>query len=509
MSGEGDSHKAQGTRQTVLAMFKKFADRVNEAAAGLGATLAGVGNEKVRQLQSMGFDVERSREALRATDGDTERAAELLLASGGGGGGDRGESRPHPPSAAATTSGSVSVDEEMRRAMEASRIAEEERQVRTATEASTATATRGVGSRGKKDKAGGGAGALGNQIDSAAGMAAARRAEEAKGRYGAGRGIKAKGKKKQATSAAPRPRSEFIHPPSGNGVVGVRKKSNGLSHHPNVKIPTHMQDKSKEEQILRCADRLKPHPSAVDTLLMALTAVRDDPSSDRYRKVNKGTVGYQRTLKDKPGAEDMFLAMSFKRRGGSELVLERSMVDPALLYLGISALEGARASDEYKKNKRKEQFVKEVKSIQLSANESGAEALRRAEKISQCPSEPQVGKGALVQVTIADDTIRRRFDGDDVLRDVLNWIGGHGSAIPDMILSREWCLLDLNRYPIVPLDTEKNYEKTLQFLGCWPSGKLEILPSTDDWRSGNGSMRTGVVVGSSRGLGAAPSSELH
>merc|ERR1712038_1733500 len=112
------------------------------------------------------------------------------------------------------------------------------------------------------------------------------------------------------------------------------------------------------------------------------------------------------------------------------------------------------------------------------------------------------------------DKIMRKFDGDDVLLDVLHFIGGHGSGIYDKILSREWCLLDMNQYPPAVLDTDRNLNKTLQFVGCWPSGKLVLRPSSKEWRDGNGvggaSNGSGGAVldvgGSSRGLGAAPSS---
>merc|ERR1712137_855006 len=97
--------------------------------------------------------------------------------------------------------------------------------------------------------------------------------------------------------------------------------------------------------------------------------------------------------------------------------------------------------------------------------------------------------------------IKRRFDGDDTLQDVINWLGGHGSAIPNKLLSREWCLVDKNRYPVSPIDCEVNKDKTLQYIGCWPSGKLEVRASPVSWLDGSDDE---MDMGSSRGLGAAP-----
>jgi hypothetical protein len=90
--------------------------------------------------------------------------------------------------------------------------------------------------------------------------------------------------------------------------------------------------------------------------------------------------------------------------------------------------------------------------MQQLADSSETEAIQRAALMATCPTEPADGRGALMQVVLADKTERRRFDGDDTLRDVLNWPGGHGTAIPEEILSRERSLVDLNRYPLVPHD---------------------------------------------------------
>ena len=269
-----------------------------------------------------------------------------------------------------------------------------------------------------------------------------------------------------------------------------------LSSHPNVKMPTKLQHKSKEEQLLRCADRMKAFPRAVDTLFIVLTAIQKDPNNDKFRKIDKQNAPSLAS----PGAEDMCVAMNFVARGPTTLILSRDRVDPALLYLGISALEATRQTPEYVEGKRKMQFEKQVKAMFSQVDASESEAIQRANYMSKAPTEPAEGRGALMQVKIADDTVRRRFDGDDTLEDVLHWLGGHSSAIPEKILSREWSLMDMNRYPLAPLDCEENRNRTLQYIGCWPSGRLEIVPSTESWHNAKS---INVKMGSSRGLGAA------
>jgi len=273
-----------------------------------------------------------------------------------------------------------------------------------------------------------------------------------------------------------------------------------------------MKDKTKEEQILRCTKRLSPHPLAVDTLIRSLNAIRTNPSDSKYRKIDKNNPGYKRALHDVPGAHDLLLAVNFRpgRNDKNELIMHAAEVDYALLYLATSALEKVKDSSvEYRDAKRLRQFDEEVRRIQAGSDVSGEEAIKRAGFIAKCPTEPLQGAGALLQLSIGNDIkLQRRFDGDDVLQDVIHWIaGGCGSIIPDKLSSREWCLVDLNRYPIVPIDIKANKDRTLQFIGCWPSGMLAVRPSNDDWREEQ-IVAGGDKMGSSRGLGAAPSSAL-
>jgi hypothetical protein len=425
----------------------------------------------------MGFDAAQARNALHATNGNVDEAAVLLLSSGGS----VAAAALEPPADAA-----------LQNALKESLQSEENRLLREAQERSVATQSAAV---------------------ARAGQAAAQRAAASSQRFGNSK--KKVGKAPQQMKSRHDPLDRTPDQAKKNSShaqvlptkVGKPRKDIVSHHHPQVKVPAKLQDKTKEEQVLRCANRIKSHPLAVDTLHRALSAVQRDPANDMYRKIDKTTVGYKRTLEGVPGAESLLLAMNFHSTGAYALVLERHLVDQALLYLGISSLEGAKQSKEYIEAKKLIEFTKQFKDIQSAGNGSTAEAVRRTEYMAKCPSEPSGGRGALMQVVIADQTVRRRFDGDDILSDVLNWIGGHGSVIPDKILSREWCLVDLNRYPVAPIDCELNIDKTLQYIGCWPSGRLELRPSPESWRTEGSNGK--VLMGSSRGLGSAPTAFLH
>jgi hypothetical protein len=97
---------------------------------------------------------------------------------------------------------------------------------------------------------------------------------------------------------------------------------------------------------------------------------------------------------------------------------------------------------------------------------------------------------------------------------VLHWLGAHGSLIFEKLQSREWILRDLNRgFPRIAMDIATQGSYTLQYIGCWPSGRLDIVPNDDyhhDDAESTSTARTTnhQVARSSRGLGAAPKDVL-
>jgi PUB domain len=276
----------------------------------------------------------------------------------------------------------------------------------------------------------------------------------------------------------------------------VTTKSGLAVTHPGVKMVPKLADKSVEEQVLRSAQRLAPHPAAVDTLLRALCAVQADPDAPKFRRIDTSSVGYQRSVASAPGSTDFLQAMNYQPQG-QFLILERCLYDPALMYLGVSALEQIKLSPEYRQAKAYQVFEKEV---QAMLNDEPDEMARRAEYLASCPTEPPAGRGALMTVNIASHTLRRRFDGDDTLADVLNWLGAQASGLVPRLLDQSWSLVDQNRFPVSALDCVAERHATLQYLGCWPSGKLQVVP--EEWRRAN---QDSGLRGSSRGLGAGPS----
>lgn len=472
----------------------------------------------------MGFPAERARHALNACDGNVDRAAELLLLGG------NDQQHHNAPSTNRNnhnqtnnhrvgTAVGAHNDEQMRRAIEESMRVNQEQEARQMRQAEAASMKNNVNKNVVIDLTG----------DDEKNVATAKKKN----------GIAAE-KKKDATTTAKKPAKQPTGVRSAAAINAGKAAANRTNNnpyakktldqtHPNVQIPVKMSKKSKEEQILRCANRVKPHVMAVDTLLRVLTSVRNSPDNPKFRTIDRSNGNYVKFVKDKPGAEDLLLAMNYRHiPSNNELRLERHLVQDALLYLGISALEQMRLSEEYIEGKKTRAFHAEMRRV---AKQNGSEMQQhgmteadtevRLAFISKCPKEPPAGRGAVIFAHLGDESekiegghVSRRFDGDDTLNDVLNWLGGcYGSELLNKIrgTSREWCLCDLNRYPILPLDVEKHSRKTLQYLGLFPSGKLGVRLSDDAWRDRkDDASGTGFGIhGSARGLGAASRSMLH
>ena len=466
-------------------MFRKFQDRVVAAASsamGMTATSSDATNT-VQRLQALGdYTVTEVESALHAAGGNVDHAAEILLLSQ-----PQRSTMPMPTTSALNNGHAAAMDEDMelQQALQQSLDVYEHQPSRS-------------------------------EIMNQAAEAALRRAEASKGapskKHGTANTKKKPTTTKKQTTIEPSPVAVPARP--------VRTKSETLRHHhPDVKLIPKLQDKSTEEQILRTADRMKNHPGAVDTLYRAVSMIHHHPDHDKYRRIDTSTPGYQRSVAPAPGAADFLRAMKFHaehfRRDSPILVLSDPMYDPALIYLGLSALEQIKLTPEYGMAKKQLVFMKEVTElIDAKSTVTPEELQQRNYYLSQCPQEPSEGRGALLQIHITDTyTIRRRFDSDDTLTDVLHWIAGTvGTTIYHRILQQVYCLMDVNHtLPRTAMDVNgaaRHY--TLQYIGCWPSGRLQLgLPAPEfGLESSSSSLPTPHFprTGTSRGLASGASS---
>ena len=462
-------------------MFKRLKDRVSSAMNSSSSTSA------IDTLKSMGFSERDCRQALQNCDNNIERAGEWLLAY------------KTPTSAAATAAITQQTeDDDLQRAMLASLEVSSPPAASAAVPVPPALHTRSAASK-------------------RAGQAALARFESKEYKNNRKKKLTVTNsvKKTATTTTTAAANNAIVHnSSSNNNSSNNSKKDRPVASHPNVQIPKRLSQHDKEDQILRCANRVAPHPLAVDTLLKSLTQLQKNPNNPKFKTIDTSSAGFQKSLANTPGVMDYFKAMNYQPQPFSPKVLELTMVDPATLYLGISALEQVKlTSMEYRNNKALMQFDKDILQILQLGDVDTQEAIRRSNHLSKCPSEPT--NGSWIQVELgSQEKIKRKFDGDDTLEDVLNWLGSHGSQIPSKLLvsttKKEqqqieendiWFLVDRNLPSNPPYNVLELQHKTLQYIGCWPSGRLAIVPFLTKEQENMNS--------SSRGLGAAPMDHLR
>jgi len=409
---------------------------------------------KIKHLTNMGFTKDQAETALEATNGDVDRAVELLLVANNVSNnestavyGTSGASAAFSSSSTTSRYSShnnhnnnmMSEEEMIQQAMQESLKLEQQAQVQRKKKATT-------------------------EIKLKKSMTPAAKAAEAR----------AKGLSYNNNNSRK------------NNKNDIFKKYN---------YPTPMKDKTKEEQIQRLVQRLAPYPRAIDTLLIAVQALMKDPKNPKYRTIDKNTAGYKQVLEPTPSAHDLLLVLKFKplssHNNNNKLQIPESQIDMALLWICESSLQKVREnSEEYKQKKLDLNFAKQLSQL-LTNQPDEVEIQKRLEYLQKLPTEPREESNIHNTVTIyfssgsGDDTNevkhRRRFDGDDQLIDIVNWCGTFSSQIPENInVSGEWGLFDKNvpRDKSVVLTKKENLNLTLQRIGCWPSGRLELRRNT-------------------------------
>lgn len=420
-------------------MFRRLANRVNDAVSNATSSLSsssnsGEGDSRVSELAAMGFREAEAMHALRLANGDMTRATEWLLSHGSpvGSAGNPITIQPNSTTAAMETA-SAQEDNELQLAIQASLKTEQQDKTKQRRQQSAASKN--------------------------AGRAAVSRLT-----------TKTTGPKKDLANT-----------------------------HPKVRMPKRLSQHDKEEIIMRCANRVAPHSLSVDTLLRSLKTVQGNPSNRKYHTVDTNSAMFQRSL-SAPGVLDFLLAVNFHPNYNNHKVLTLSHFDAAAFYLGISALEQIQQnSTDYKKSKALRVFQKDLASV-LSEKSAAAEELSaRTKFLSMLPSEPtQGGSQITVEYGVALNTtantmteatttplnkITRGFDHDDTLDDVIHWLGGQATGISEKLENGEWKLVDRNRqgleedYHFFKLDLNELRDQTLQRVGCWPSGRLAIVPA--------------------------------
>jgi hypothetical protein len=495
-------------------MFRRFADRVASAVASVASPLSpspspssSSPSSSLQQLTNMGFSEADGRHALQISGNNVEQATDWLLTN-----------RTMTTTTAASTSPAMQAtaqmveDDDLQKALAAS--LEDANNNNNTNNTNTNTVRSAASER--------------------AGQAALARFDQKNTTNNRNRNKKNKKKTATTANASTNASTATFNNYNNNNHNNNYNYNNNKptpvpisisAAHPNVKVPKQLSHHDKEEQILRCANRMAPHPKAVDTVLKSLKQLRQNPNHSKFQSIDTDSAAFSKTL-NVPGAVDFFKAMNYHESPSSNFkVLQLAFCDPATIYLGISALEQVQqTSDVYARNKAQLAFDVELQQLLNQQNQNQQQqqqqqqqqpeqhststttttseeelAQRREEFLRQCPSEPTNG-GSLIVVHLGSSTkISRKFDADDTLQDVLYWIasgtttGGGGITIYDKLLGHEWYLVNRNHQNRA-YNMKTGPPKTLQALGCWPSGRLAVVPTLPEHAIANTS---------SRGLGAA------
>ena len=247
-------------------------------------------------------------------------------------------------------------------------------------------------------------------------------------------------------------------------------------------MPKRLEEKSVAERLRICARRLAGNPAALRTLRTAVENLSERPDDARFRRFRVENRLFAATIGSANGGVDFLKALGFELRGG-ELAL-RGAADPRALSSAMGAIDHAMRSTAYLRAAEEEAFREALaQAVSGAGQRESEELLARAQWQSIAPREPGDGAAnvARVSVQIGEVTAERRFAGDDTLGDVVHFLGGYGSAIPDRLLEGRWALLDVTTYPPRSINVRRKQGKTLQACELWPSAQLRLALPSDEY----------------------------
>lgn len=221
-----------------------------------------------------------------------------------------------------------------------------------------------------------------------------------------------------------------------------------------------------EQRVQACVARLAGHAAAVDTLITSLTKVLEHPEDERYRKVNISNKAFQERVASAPGGMEFMQAVGFQPMHG-HLVLQSR--DPALVWIGKSALEQIRTGEQYQRSK---EALELKQALAMSSGDYEVEdAARRAQYLARVPEEPTEGLAgnSLICFHVGDEQVWRRFESCNTLEDLVMF----ARSLPKTPL-RDLALSNVTMSPAVPLDLSNQLGLTLQRLDLWPTGHVQV-----------------------------------
>ena len=232
-------------------------------------------------------------------------------------------------------------------------------------------------------------------------------------------------------------------------------------------------------QLVATATKLSDRPETVDTLLYVIKTIVDNPHEPKYRSIKTTNARFLQTLgvdtRTRDMVENFMRVLSFERAG--EWLSLPPTYNLEALKEAVKVLQEIQLGEVYQASKRNLEFEKAIEMSRASANEE--EKARRAVFAAKSPAVPPEGAAGTTRVTFVVSEgappLTRRFASDDVLLDVVHWIGSERSVICNKILEGAWILVDETLLQKKPLDVVgQDGHKSLYALGLWPSATLHV-----------------------------------
>lgn len=229
---------------------------------------------------------------------------------------------------------------------------------------------------------------------------------------------------------------------------------------------------TKEQEIRQYASLLASQPVALDTLLQMMTQIMHNPSEPLFRRVHLTNKAFHAKVGSAPGALDLLRVVGFAPDATSAtMTLSPGTEDTALLWLAKSVLETQKETTDYAM--AKEQL--ELLQVLEASKETSMEAVMKRRELlrKRLPREPAEGQGGTAKICfhIGEERVWRRFDADDTLGMVMNFV----SCLDEVDPFQSWQLLNATTFPNKILEP-KDAQRTLQALELWPSGQIKVQP---------------------------------
>jgi len=232
---------------------------------------------------------------------------------------------------------------------------------------------------------------------------------------------------------------------------------------------------TRDERISKACVTLAPQAEAIDILLASLTKVKKDPTNERFRKVNVNASGpFKEKVASVPGGVELLYSVGFQPMYG-HLVLQS--LDPSLLEHALACLDSARTTDAYLSTKARKLNAKAAEEARKKREATAA--IKRAEFLAKVPPEPNAEHGGSVHstwvltFTVGGERVaRRKFESDNTLEDVLNYVRSLSSVPVDALVKLD----NVTTAPFRHLDPTDKRSSTasLYALDLWPMGTVGI-----------------------------------